>query len=135
MIEAYSPEARGRSERAFGTHQGRLPKELALHGITDMDKANQYLKDTYLPTFNAEFAHPAREDGSAFVPWIGGTITDYLCEVYERTVTKDNCVKFETLTLQIPKDPHRYHYGKAIVSVLKHLRRDYIDQLRPKGIG
>ena len=68
MIPAYSPEARGRSERAFGTHQGRLPKELAAAGITDMDAANAYLRDVYLPAFNAEFAHPSREDGSAFVP-------------------------------------------------------------------
>ena len=68
MIPAYSPEARGRSERAFGTHQGRLPKELAAAGITDMDAANAYVRDVYLPAFNAEFAHPAREDGSAFVP-------------------------------------------------------------------
>ena len=68
MIPAYSPEARGRSERAFGTHPGRLPQELAAAGITDMDAANAYLRDVYLLAFNAEFAHPAREDGSAFVP-------------------------------------------------------------------
>ena len=68
MIPAYSPEARGRSERAFETHQGRLTKELALVGITDMAAANAYIRDVYLPAFNAEFAHPSREDGSAFVP-------------------------------------------------------------------
>lgn len=56
MIAAYSPQARGRSERAFGTHQGRLPQELALAGITDMAAANRYLKAVYLPAFNAEFA-------------------------------------------------------------------------------
>lgn len=42
-IAAYSPQARGRSERAFQTHQGRLPQELARAGITDMDSANRYL--------------------------------------------------------------------------------------------
>ncbi len=72
MIAAYSPEARGRSERAFGTHQGRLPQELALAGITTMAAANRYLNDVYRPAFNAEFMQPAREAGSAFVPWIGG---------------------------------------------------------------
>ena len=59
MIPAYSPEARGRSERTFGTHQGRLPQELAAHGITTMDAANQYLEKVYLPAFNAEFMQPA----------------------------------------------------------------------------
>jgi transposase len=68
MIAAYSPEARGRSERAFATHQGRLPKELALAGITDMEIANRYLRDVYRPAFNGEFAQPPLEDGSAFVP-------------------------------------------------------------------
>ncbi|MBX9849766.1 MAG: hypothetical protein K2X64_10765, partial [Rhodocyclaceae bacterium] len=72
MIPAYSPEARGRSERAFGTHQGRLHNELAAAGITDMDAANRYLQEVYLPAFNAEFAQPAPEEGSAFVAWIGG---------------------------------------------------------------
>ena len=54
-----TPEARGRSERAFATHQGRLPKELALVGITDMEAANRYLRDVYRPAFNVEFAQPA----------------------------------------------------------------------------
>lgn len=121
MIAAYSPEARGRSERAFGTHQGRLPQELALKGITDMATANDYLKKHYLPHFNAEFAHAAREQGNAFVPLAGINLDDYLCEQYERVVGKDNTVKFERLALQLPKDKHRYHYVKARVSVLKHL--------------
>jgi len=121
MIAAYSPEARGRSERAFGTHQGRLPNELALKGITEMKAANAYLKDRYLPAFNAEFSHPAREVGNAFVPLAGIDLDDYLCERYERVVGKDNCVRFEGLSLQIPKDPHRYHYIKARVNVLRHL--------------
>jgi transposase len=120
MIAAYSPEARGRSERAFGTHQGRLPQELALAGIADMAAANRYLQDVYLPAFNAEFAQPAPEDGSAFVPWVGGRLDDILCEQYERTVGADNCVRFENLILQIPADRHRCHYVKAKVSVLRH---------------
>lgn len=117
MIAAYSPEARGRSERAFGTHQGRLPQELALAGITTMAAANRYLQDIYLPAFNAEFAQPALEAGSAFVPWVGGRLDDILCEQYERTVGGDNCVRFETLILQIPADRHRCHYVKAKVRV------------------
>lgn len=120
MIAAYSPEARGRSERAFGTHQGRLPQELALAGITTMAHANQYLAAVYLPAFNAEFAQPAMEDGSAFVPWIGGSLEDILCEQYERTVGADNCVRFDGLVLQIPVDRHRCHYVKARVRVNRY---------------
>ena len=120
MIPAYSPEARGRSERAFGTHQGRLPQELALAGITSMAQANQYLTKTYLPAFNAEFAQPAMEQGSAFVPWIGGNLEDILCEQFERTVSADNCVRFDGMILQIPADRHRCHYVKAKVRVNRY---------------
>ncbi|MGH6629087.1 MAG: ISNCY family transposase, partial [Burkholderiales bacterium] len=120
MIAAYSPEARGRSERAFGTHQGRLPMELAAAGICDMAAANRYLHEVYLPAFNAEFAQPALEAGSAFVPWIGGCLDDILCEHYERTVGADNCVRFENLILQIPADRHRCHYIKAKVRVYRY---------------
>lgn len=120
MIPAYSPEARGRSERAFATHQDRLPKELAIAGITDMASANRYLADVYRPQFNAEFAVPAREEGSAFVPWIGGNLDDILCEQIERKVGNDNCVKFEGLSLQIPADRHRCNYVKARVRVHRY---------------
>jgi len=120
MIAAYSPEARGRSERAFGTHQGRLPQELALAGIADMAAANRYLQEVYLPAFNAEFMHAAAEDGSAFVPWIGGKLGDVLCEQFERTVGNDNCVSFDTLKLQIPADRHRCHFVKVRVRVHRY---------------
>lgn len=120
MIAAYSPEARGRSERAFGTHQGRLPQELALAGIASMEAANRYLQERYLPAFNAEFAVPAMESGSAFVPWIGGSLEDILCEQYERIVGNDNCVRFEGMSLQIPADRHRCHYVKARVRVNRY---------------
>jgi hypothetical protein len=120
MIAAYSPEARGRSERAFGTHQGRLPQELALAGITDMAQANRYLATVYMPAFNAEFAQPAMEEGSAFIPWFGGSLEDILCEQYDRVVGSDNCVQFEGLALQIPADRHRCHYVKVRVRVNRY---------------
>jgi len=121
MIPAYSPEARGRSERMFGTHQGRLPKELALAGITDMQAANHYLREVYQPAFNEEFMQPAMETGSAFVAWMGGqSLDDYLCERHERQVGQDNCVRFEGMVLQIPADCHRCHYVKVTVCVLRH---------------
>jgi len=122
MIPAYSPEARGRSERAFRTHQDRLPKELAMHNITTMEAANEYLKNHYLSAFNAEFTVPAAVDGSAFVPSVvGDGIDDILCEQYERTVGKDNCIRFEGLVLQIPKDQYRCHYIKAKVRVHRYV--------------
>jgi hypothetical protein len=117
MIPAYSPEARGRSERAFATHQGRLPQELAAAGIATLKAANRYLEEVYRPAFNAEFQQPAREEGTAQVPWIGGSLDDILCEQYERTVGHDNCVRFEGITLQIPPDRHRCHYVKAKMRV------------------
>ena len=120
MIPAYSPEARGRIERAFRTHQERLPRELALHGIATMDDANRYLLKTYRKAFNREFMQPAAEEGSAFVPWIGTDIDDILCEQHERTVSSDNCVSFEGKTLQIPPDRYRCHYVMVKVRVHRY---------------
>lgn len=120
MIPAYSPEARGRSERAFATHQDRLVKELALHGVTTMDAANRYLDEVYRPAFNAQFARPAREAGTAFVPLLDIPLKDILCEHFERTVGRDNCVAFEGQALQIPQDEHRLHYVKAKVRVHRY---------------
>jgi transposase len=120
MIAAYSPEARGRSERAFRTHQDRLVKELAYHDITTMDAANRYLEEVYRPAFNTEFKEPVREQGSAFVSLLGVPIDDILCEQYERTVGRNNCVAFERLTLQIPADTYRCNYVKAKVRVHRY---------------
>ena len=120
MIPAYSPEARGRSERAFRTHQERLVKELAVAGITDMKKANAYIHKTYLPAFNDEFSVQAEEVASMFVPWAGTPIENILCEQYDRTVGNDNCVKFDGLVLQIPQDQYRYHYVRVKVSVHRY---------------
>lgn len=120
MIPAYSPEARGRSERMFKTHQDRLVKELALNGITDMEKANRYIENVYLPNFNDEFIKPAPEAGNVFVPWCGENIKDILCEQFKRTVNNDNCVTFEGVILQIPSDQFRCHYVKARVRINRY---------------
>jgi hypothetical protein len=117
LIPAYSPEARGRSERAFRTLQDRLPKEWALAGITEMAAANQYLATQFLPAHNQRFAVPAAEAGTAFVPWIGTNLTEILCVQEERVVAKDNTVRYQGLSLQIPQDPHRFHYVKVTVRV------------------
>ena len=120
MIPAYSPEARGRCERMFATHQERLPKELAAGGITTMAEANRYLASHYRAAFNAEFTVPAAEAGTAFVPFIGPGLADILCEHHERTVARDNCVSFERKRLQIPAQTHRCHFIKARVRVHRY---------------
>lgn len=123
MIPAYSPEARGRSERAFGTLQGRLPKELADAGIREVAAANRFLKRRFLPGYNREFMVPAAESGSAFVPWIGANLHDILCLQEERVVRADNCVVYQNKLLQIPADRHRCHYVKAKVRVHEYPNR------------
>lgn len=117
MIPAYSPQARGRSEKMFGTLQGRLPQELRLRSITTMEEANRFLREVYLPEHNARFRTPAEEEGTAFVPWVGRGLADILCVQEERTVGNDNTVRYNTLSLQIPADRHRSHYVKAQVRV------------------
>ena len=120
-IAAYSPEARGRSERAFQTHQGRLPQELERAGITDMNSANRYLEQVYRPAHNREFCVPSTLTGSAYVPFISGNLPDILCEQHERTVDNNNCVSFEGLSLQIPADEFRYHYVRTRVRVHRYV--------------
>jgi transposase len=121
QIPSYSPEARGRSERAFGTHQERLPKELAKAGITDMEEANKYIQEYYLPRYNKEFMVEASEEGAAFMPYNQGDLFEILCERYDRVVRKDNCVQFEGLLLQIPANKYRMNYIKTRVQVRRYL--------------
>ncbi len=85
-IPAYSPQARGRSERAFGTLQDRLPKELKLAGITTIEAANRFIKEVYLPEHNARFAVAPEQPGSAFVADRGGHHVDILCIHEQRIV-------------------------------------------------
>ncbi len=117
LIPAYSPEARGRSERMFGTLQNRLPQELRLAGITTMAAANRFLREIYLPAHNARFAVAPEEPGTAFVAWAGAGLADILSIQEERSVSNDNTVRYKRLTLQIPEDKHRRHYVKAKVKV------------------
>jgi transposase len=119
-VAAYSPEARGRCERLFGTLQGRLPKELADAGITTLEAANRYIAETYLPAHNRRFAVAAEQDGQAFVPWSGGPLAEILCHQEQRVVAHDNTVTFGRLCLQIPPGPLRPHYVRARVQVRRY---------------
>jgi transposase len=116
-IAAYSPEARGRSERAFRTLQDRLPKELKLAGIATLEAANRWIAESYLPAHNAAFAVAPAETGSAFVSDRGGQAGEILCLQEERRVGNDNTVKWRGLSLQIPPTPLRAHFVRATVRV------------------
>jgi len=116
-IAAYSPEARGRSERAFRTLQDRLPKEFRLAAIGTIDAANRWLAETYIPAHNAQFAVAAEQPGSAFVADSAGAWREILCIQETRQVGNDNTVKWRTLRLQLPPSPLRPHFVKATVRV------------------
>lgn len=116
-IGAYSPQARGRSERAFATLQDRLVKELKLAGIASIEAANAFLREVYLPAYNERFAVAPAQPGSAFTPIPGVDLDEILCVEEERQVGNDNCVSYRTLKLQIPESPMRAHFVKARVKV------------------
>jgi transposase len=119
-IAAYSPQARGRSERVFHTLQDRLTKELALAKITTMEAANIFLRDVYIPAHNMRFAVKAEQEGSAFVAIPGVDLMEILCVQEERQVGNDNCVLFKRMKLQIPASPLRAHFVKARVKVRQY---------------
>ena len=114
-IYAYSPEARGRSERMFGTLQGRLPQEFRINNITTIIQANEFLKTKFIPEFNAIFMKPVEGNDSAFTPYFGRDLLDILSIQQDRIVRNDNTVSYKNLILQIPQSKHRYHYVKCKV--------------------
>jgi hypothetical protein len=119
-IAAYSPEARGRSERLLHTLQDRLVKELALAGITTVGAANDFIRTVYIPAHNARFTVQADQEGSAFIAIPGVDLNEILCEQADRQVGKDNTVAFNTLHLQIPPSPLRAHFVHARVKVRRY---------------
>ena len=106
-ILGYSPQARGRSERVNRTLQDRLVNELRVAHIRSLPAANRYLRDHFLPAFNAEFARPPADPTSAFVPLGGVNLDEVLCHEELRTVARDNTVRLEGLVLQIAKQRGR----------------------------
>lgn len=117
-IAAYSPEARGRSERAFATFQDRLVKEMKLAGIKDMQAANTYLRETYVPDHNQRFAVQPKLPDTGFVPVADKKMLhDILCVQHERVVGNDNTISFAGRKLQLPASPMRQHYVKVKVRV------------------
>ena len=120
-ILAYSPQARGRSERVNGTLQGRLVPELKSQGIRTLERANRYLEQVFLPAHNDEFARPPREPDSCFVPLGPVDLEQILCHQEERIVGKDNVVQLDAVRLQIAKQPGRPTWAGQPVLVRRHL--------------
>jgi transposase len=121
MIPAYSPQARGRSERSFGTWQGRLPQELRLRGIRTVEAANAFLREHYIGEFNRRFQVASAQAGSAFVPYRGKDLERIFSLQFERTVNRDNTVSFQNLTLQIEPVRWRATLAGCTVTVHQHL--------------
>lgn len=123
MIPAYSPEARGRSERNFGTWQGRFPQELRVRGITDLDKANEFLRTEYIAELNRKFAVAPAQKGSAFVR-IRRKDLDWIFSVqHERTVNNDNTVALANRIFQLDQTRWRNTLAGQTVVVHEHLDR------------
>jgi transposase len=121
QIFARSPQARGRSERAFGTIQGRLPQELRLAGIKDYEKANEYLQQTFIPKFNRQFTVEPAQSELAFVPLVGIDLKLLLSIQDQRIVKNDNTITYKNIILQIPETRKRHHYVRCPVIVHEFL--------------
>jgi transposase len=120
MIPAYSPQARGRSERNFGTWQGRLPQELRMRGITQLEKANEFLSQ-YVKEFNTRFSVSAAQKGSAFVALRRRDLDDIFSVQQERVVSQDNTVQLDNRVFQIEKTRWRNTLAGMTVEVHEHL--------------
>jgi hypothetical protein len=116
-IAAYSPQARGRSERVFATLQDRLPKELKLAGIDSLEAANRWPSECHIADHNKRFAVIAEQTDTAFVADALGAWREILCIQEDRIVGNDNTVKWEGLRLQLPSSRLRTHFVKTTVRV------------------
>jgi hypothetical protein len=135
MIAAYSPQARGRSERSFGTWQGRLPQELRLAEIGSIDEANRFLREHYIAEFNRKFTVKAAEKGTAFRR-SGRSDLDWIFSVQtERVVSKDNTVAIKDRWWQIDKCRWRYSLAGQTVTIHEHLDASISIRFGPHVVG
>src|SRR5947209_11991557 len=121
MIPAYSPQARGRSERNFGTWQGRLPQELRLAGISTREEANRFLREHYIDAFNRQFAVAAEQKGSAFRRTSRSDLDWVFTVQTERVVAKDNTVAIGERVWQIEKSGFRSTLAGCRMTIHEHL--------------
>jgi transposase len=134
-ILGYSPQARGRSERANGTLQGRLVNELRVARLTTVATANRYLREHFLPDYNARFARRPADPASAFVPVGRHDLEQILCHEEERVVARDNTVSFDGRVLQIDKQRGRRSCAGLRVLVRRHLDRTHSLWWGPRRLG
>lgn len=120
-IPAYSPQARGRSERNFGTWQGRLPQELRIRNIRTAEAANHFLRSRYIHEFNRKFSVPAAQHGTAFVPILHLNLDRIFSIQHERIVARDNTIQFANRILQVPATRLRATLAGCRVTVYEHL--------------
>lgn len=120
-IAAYSPQARGRSERMNRTLQDRLVNELKAAGIATVDEANRYIAEISLPAFNERFGKAPRDEAPAFVAAGPIDLEQILCHEEKRTVAPDNTVVLAGVRMQIEPQPGRRTCAKAKVTVRRHL--------------
>jgi hypothetical protein len=135
MIPAYSPQARGRSERGFGTWQGRLPQELRLRGLTTVAAANQFLQQQYLSEFNARFQVKASERGTAFVPARRKDLDLIFSLQHERVVGRDNTISFANRSWQIERTKLRGSLAGCRVLLHEHLDGTFSITFGPHLVG
>ena len=135
MIPAYSPQARGRSERNFGTWQGRLPQELRLAGLSTLDGANEFLRQHYIMIFNQKFTVPAAEKGTAF-RHTGRTDLERIFTIQtERVVAKDNTVSIGDRNWQIEKTRFHTSLAGCTVTIHQHLDGNVSIRYGPHVVG
>jgi len=122
LIYAYSPQAKGRVERSYGTWQGRLVPELAKNGVKEVAKANAYIQEVFMPHFNARFAAPPASLPCKFAKISGVDLSMHLAEKHHVTITNDHIISSTKagLFLKILPSAHRASYAKAKVDILKH---------------
>lgn len=135
MIPAYSPQARGRSERNFGTWQNRLPQELRLAGISSLEPANRFLREGYIAEFNRQFAKPAREKGSAFRKCDRKDLDQVFSIQTERTVAKDNTIAIRDRHWQLDRTPFRRTLADCRVMICEHLDGTVSVRWGPHTVG
>ena len=134
-IVSFSPQARGRSERMNRTLQGRLVNELRVAHIRTLEAANRYLRQRFIPTFNATFGRPPADPTPAFVPLGGVDLDQILCHEEARTVARDNTVQFERVVLQIDKQRGRRTCAGLPVLVRRHLDGRHSVWWGPRCLG
>ena len=135
LILAYSPQARGRCERLFGTWQGRLPQELRLRHITTVEAANEFHRQDWHAMHDASFSVKAEQMGTAFLPYPGNDLDKIFSQHHERTIDNDNTVRWEGRCLQIPQQTFRFSMARCRVLLCQHLDQTMSVHYGPHLLG